>query len=74
MGREDLKIISYNVIGLGNDKKRVAIFDKLKHYKCDICYLQETFSSRDDHWTKTYIPTTLGIHWVCIGNVLNPAN
>ena len=26
------------------------------------------------HWTKTYIPTTLGIHWVCIGNVLNPAN
>ena len=28
MGREDLKIISYNVRGLGNDKKRVAIFDK----------------------------------------------
>ena len=26
------------------------------------------------HWTKTYILTTLGIHWVCIGNVLNPAN
>ena len=26
------------------------------------------------HWTKTYVPTTLGSHWVCIGNVLNPAN
>ena len=30
--------------------------------------------SRQNHWTKTYIPTTLGIHWVCVGNVLNPAN
>ena len=46
MGREDLKIISYNVRGLGNDKKRVAIFDILKHYKCesDICYMQETLA------------------------------
>ena len=26
------------------------------------------------HWTKRYASTTLGIHWVCIGNVLNPAN
>ena len=26
------------------------------------------------HWAKTYIPTTLGIHWVCIVNVLKPAN
>ena len=26
------------------------------------------------HWTKRYVSTTLGIHWVCIGNVLNPAN
>ena len=24
--------------------------------------------------TITYISTTLGIYWVCIGNVLNPAN
>ena len=31
-------------------------------------------SSWETHWTKTYIPTTLGIHWVCIGNVLNPVN
>ena len=28
----------------------------------------------DGHWTKRHVPTTLGIHWVCIGNVLNPAN
>ena len=26
------------------------------------------------HWAKRYVPTTLGIHWVCIGNILNPAN
>ena len=26
------------------------------------------------HCTKTYVSTTLGIHWVCIGNVLNPVN
>ena len=26
------------------------------------------------HWTKTYIPTTLGIYWVGVGNVTNPAN
>ena len=26
------------------------------------------------HRTKTYIPTPLGIYWVCIGNVMYPAN
>ena len=26
------------------------------------------------HWAQRYVPITLGIHWVCIGNVLNPAN
>ena len=25
------------------------------------------------HWTKSYVPTTLGIRWVCIRNILNPA-
>ena len=36
--------------------------------------LDAAFKVYNKHWTKTYIPTTLGIHWVCIGNVLNPAN
>ena len=27
-----------------------------------------------DHWIKTYVSTTLGIHWVCTGNILNSAN
>ena len=26
------------------------------------------------HCTKTYIPTTLEIYWVCFWNVINPAN
>ena len=39
-----------------------------------VCGVREKGGGGGGHWTKTYIPTTLGIHWVCIGKVLNPAN
>lgn len=64
MDRDDLRIISHNVRGLGNDKKRVAIFNRLKHHKCDICFLQETYSSKEDEqrWRQEWGGTALFTH------------
>lgn len=36
------KIISWNVNGLNEPKRRKIIYNWLKKQKCDVCYLQET--------------------------------
>ena len=41
----DAKNISLNVRGLNDKKKRLSIFRWLKQEKCDIAFLQETFSN-----------------------------
>ena len=48
MVKHDLKIISFNVRGLNNVKKRVSIFKHLQKNQCDIAFLQETYSSVQD--------------------------
>ena len=47
MNKCDLKIVSYNVRGLNNYRKRTAIFKHLKGGQCDIVFLQETYSSEE---------------------------
>ena len=51
-----VKICSYNVKGLGNDRKRNQIFNWLKHQNISICLLQETHSNNNttDTWTKEW--------------------
>ena len=48
MVKHDLKIISFNVRGLNNAKKRMSIFRHLSTNQCDIAFLQETYSSVHD--------------------------
>ena len=64
MVKEDLRIISYNVRGLNNSKKRFAIFNYLKKSKCDIAFLQETYSSKNEElkWTQEWGGTGLFVH------------
>ena len=48
MAKHDLQIISFNVRGLNNIKKRTSIFRYLKIQKCDVAFLQETYSSLEE--------------------------
>lgn len=41
-------LISFNVSGLRNKKKRLIIFDWLKRKNCDVALLQEVYSNQDD--------------------------
>ena len=42
MGSDDIKILTYNVRGLKEKSKRLAIFGWLRKKKCDMILLQET--------------------------------
>ena len=42
MDKHDLSIISYNVRGLNNSRKRISIYNYIKKKKVDIAFLQET--------------------------------
>lgn len=44
-----LKVLSYNVRGLHSPMKRKKILNQLKHYKCQIAFLQETHLSDVEH-------------------------
>ena len=44
----DFNIISLNVRGLNNKKKRLSVFRYLKKENCDIAFLQETYGSADN--------------------------
>ncbi len=48
MARYDLKIISLNVRGLNDTKKRKAVYQYLTKEKGDILFLQETYTSEND--------------------------
>ena len=50
----ELKIISLNVRGLGNLKKRTGVFEWLKQTKSNIMFLQETHSICADelNWNR----------------------
>ena len=37
-------------------------------------YLSTSYLEQNGLKHITCAPTTMGIHWVCIGNALNPAN
>lgn len=56
MTKHDLKIISYNVRGLNNARKRTAIFDHLRSHMCDIALLQEIYSSEEieNQWAQEW--------------------
>jgi exonuclease III len=56
MTKHDLKLISYNVRGLNNARKRTAIFEHLRNQMCDIALLQETYSSDEieKQWTQEW--------------------
>ena len=47
MNIDNLNIITFNVRGLNNHRKRIAIFDYLNVNNCDIAFLQETFSDEE---------------------------
>ena len=49
-------LISFNVRGLNNDKKRKAIFTYLQKHKGDIIFLQETYSLEkvSSKWLKEW--------------------
>ena len=48
MAKHDLQIISFNVRGLNNIKKRTSILRYLKTQKCDVAFLQKTYSSQEE--------------------------
>ena len=48
MAHHDVKILSFNVRGLNNRTKRVALFKYVKRNECDILFLQESYSCIDD--------------------------
>ena len=50
MNTPDLRIVSFNVRGLNNPQKRIAIFNLIKKKKCDVIFFQETYSSIADEY------------------------
>ena len=44
---KDFRIISLNVRGINNQKKRIGIFRRLRKENCDIAFLQETYSNKE---------------------------
>ena len=53
---ENLKVISFNIRGLGNQRKRKKVFDWLKKGNYNIIMLQEAHSTQDDetNWSKLF--------------------
>ena len=53
---DNLKVISFNTRGLGNDLKRRRTFRYVKKYKPDVCMLQETHceSSKEHIWSNQF--------------------
>lgn len=41
-----LRLVSWNVKGLGNPVKRAKVLARLKHFQPDIIFLQETHAKR----------------------------
>ena len=64
MAKQDMKIISLNVRGLNNYKKRKIVFQNLEKANCDIAFLQETYSSSKevDMWTQEWGGTGYFVH------------
>ena len=64
MGKIDLKLISINVRGLNNVKKRKMVFQYLEKANCDIAFLQETYSSSEEvnRWTQEWGGTGYFVH------------
>ena len=65
-------------LGMDGESKKGTLSEMLEE---PLPYAQDAFLAclfmvyvTINHWTKTYVPTTLGIQWVCIGNVLKTAN
>ena len=47
--KQEIKIMSLNVNGLGNPVKRARVITKLKREKAQICFLQETHLCKSEH-------------------------
>jgi exonuclease III len=64
MMAHDLKIISYNVRGINNIRKRTAIFEYLKKQGGDIVFLQESYSSNEieNKWVQEWGGTGYFLH------------
>ena len=61
---DTIKLLSFNVRGLSNFKKRRAIFSWCRKQKADLTFLQETHSSkeRDAQWKKEWGAVILFSH------------
>jgi len=53
---DKIKLLSFNLRGLSNFKKRRAIFSRRRKQKADLIFLQETHSSkeRETQWKKEW--------------------
>ena len=56
MVKHDLNIISFNARGLQNSQKRLSVFKYLKRNECDVAFLQETYSRKEDEvkWVQQW--------------------
>ena len=64
MVKHDVKIISFNVRGLNNVKKRTSIYSYLKNNQCDIAFLQETYSDKanEQRWIQEWEGSGYMVH------------
>ena len=54
-----LKTISLNVCGIRTFEKRKAIFNWLNKQKADLCFLQETYSTKEVNEKKKSMEKTM---------------
>ena len=52
----NFNLLSFNVRGINNKKKRLSVFRWLNKKQADVIYLQETYSSQgcEDQWQKEW--------------------
>jgi len=62
---DKIKLLSFNVRGLSNFKKRRAIFSWCRKQKADLIFLQETHSSkeRETQWKKEWGGRDIILSW-----------
>ena len=64
MDKHNLSIISYNVRGLNNSRKRISIYNYIKKKKVDIAFLQETYTNLESEikWIQEWGGTGVFAH------------
>jgi exonuclease III len=67
MKPDSLKLLSLNVRGLGNFRKRRAIFTWCRKQKADLIFLQETHTKKncESQWKKKLVFFHYVFSWEC---------